>query len=307
MTQSVFLAGTLLIFFNFIWDMFFYNNVIRFLIFDSERAMLVFVFYAAAAVFIATMREVEEAKMQEQRLTAKTDLLVKLNRSKTEFLQDMSHEMKAPMTVIAAGIDVAESVIGKETIDVDKAKNVLETIRGETQRLGRMVSGMVAMASMNETGENRKRVDFAALLTGSAGAFRMTLTELGNSLDVKIAPDLPDIFVEHDRIKQVITNLLNNAAEHTAGGGISLAASAQGKYITVTVTDTGSGITPELLPRVFMRGVSGKGATGYGLYLCKTIVEAHGGTISIESEPDKGTAVTFTVPVYAGQEAGQEI
>jgi signal transduction histidine kinase len=105
----------------------------------------------------------------------------------------------------------------------------------------------------------------------------------------------------------VLANLLSNAADHTQDGHITLAAHLAGKYITVSVTDTGNGIEPEFLPNVFERGVSGRGGTGYGLYICKTVVEAHGGTIEIESEPGKGTAVTFTVPVYGGQEAGHSL
>lgn len=71
------------------------------------------------------------------------------------------------------------------------------------------------------------------------------------------------------------------------------------EYIVVTLKDTGTGIMPKLLPRVFERGVSGSESTGVGLPICKEIIEAHGGTISIESE--KGTTVTFTIPVYEGE------
>jgi signal transduction histidine kinase len=154
-------------------------------------------------------------------------------------------------------------------------------------------------------------VDFTALLKKSAEAFRITLQDK-NHLRVDIATDLPDVFVEKDGFKQVVTNLLTNAAKHSQGD-ITLTARVKEKYITVKVSDNGEGIPPELLPKVFRRGISGKGGTGYGLYICKTIVEAHGGTIEIESEtdggrlPGKGTTVTFTVPVYGGQEGGHNI
>jgi len=238
-----------------------------------------------------------ETKRREESLT-------ELNRTKTEFLQDMSHEMKAPLTVIATGIDFADMQLKAESGSLSEAGEALETVREETQRLGRMVSGMVNMASMSEVGENRKRVDFSALLNNSAEAFRVAIQQRGNSLGVEIAEGLPDVFVENDRYVQVMANLFNNARDNTDNGLITLTADQDGKYISVRLTDTGVGIEPELLPRVFDRGVSGSGSTGYGLYICKTVVEAHGGSIAIESEPDKGTAVTFTVPVYAGQEAG---
>ena len=233
-------------------------------------------------------------------LSRKNETLNRLNRTKTEFLQDMSHEMKTPLTVIATGIDYTDSIIRKENGDVDKARQALETIQEETQRLGRMVSGMIKLANMNVSG-NRTRVDFAALLKSGTETFQMT--HKSNTLHVEITPDLPDVFVEHDSFSQVINNLLSNALNHTQNGEITLSADLCDGFITVRVADTGEGIDPELLPRVFKRGVSGRGGTGYGLDICKTVVEAHGGDIDIESKPGNGTIVTFTVPVYGGQEA----
>jgi len=241
------------------------------------------------------------------RAISENELLDKLNRTKTEFLQDMSHEMKSPLTVIATGIDFADREIGRDGGDLAEARSALDIVREETQRLGRMVSGMISLAAMSGISDNRKRVDFAALLGSSAEAFRLPIEKYNNALRVKIAPGLPDVFVEHDRFIQVMANLLANAADHTQDGQVFVTAEHDGSVITVQVSDTGDGIELELLPAVFERGVSGRSGTGYGLYICKTVVEAHGGTIKIESEPGKGTAVTFTVPVYGGQEAGHRL
>ena len=241
------------------------------------------------------------------RAISENELLDKLNRTKTEFLQDMSHEMKAPLTVIATGIDFADREIHKESAGLERAAAALDNIREETQRLGRMVGGMVNLASMSEISENRKRIDFAALLRNSAETFRPALEQRNNRLSVEIAPGLPDVFVEHDQFARVMTNLLSNAADHTRDGQLILSADFDSAFITVRLSDTGDGIERPLLPKVFGRGVSGRGGTGYGLYICKTVVEAHGGTINIESEAGRGTAVTFTVPVYGGQEAGHRL
>ena len=170
-----------------------------------------------------------------------------------------------------------------------------------------MVSGMISLAAISGIAENRKRVDFAALLESSVEAFRLPMEKYHNALRVKIEPDLPDVFVEHDRFAQVMANLLTNAAEHTRDGQVFITAEHDGPVITVHVSDTGNGIERSLLPTVFERGVSGRGGTGYGLYICKTVVEAHGGTIKIKSESGKGTTVIFTVPVYGGQEAGHRL
>jgi signal transduction histidine kinase len=98
-----------------------------------------------------------------------------------------------------------------------------------------------------------------------------------------------------------MANLFSNAADCTQDGEVVLEASADRNYITVVIRDTGEGVAPELLPRVFERGVSGKGGKGYGLAISKTIIEAHGGTIEIDNNEGGGAAVTFSIPVYGGQ------
>ena len=98
---------------------------------------------------------------------------------------------------------------------------------------------------------------------------------------------------------------MQNAATHTQLGEVALKAEKAGHEILVTVRDTGAGISAELLPHVFERGVS-TGGTGFGLYLCKTVVESHGGRIWIESTPGSGTEVTVALPAYEGQFGGEE-
>ena len=231
--------------------------------------------------------------------------LERLNRMKTEFLQDMSHEMQNPLTVIATGIDFTDDQL-KSGGDVGETQEALEIIQDETQRLGRMIRGMVQLAEMDASSKNRSRIDFAKFLQNSANSFRINIERHKGILEIDIAQNLPDVFVEADRFKQVISNLMANATRHTRGGRISVLARPEGSFIAVAIKDTGEGIVPELLPRIFERGVSGRRSTGYGLYLCKTIVEAHGGIIKIDSKPGEGTCVTFTVPVYGGQDAIHE-
>jgi len=300
---------------DFYYALFFFSMVVFILWYPIQKVGLddaLFMPGVATHLFLALCQCVmlsagyAKGKRREEELSTKTELLNRLNRTKTEFLQDMSHEMKAPLTVIATGIDYADRQIKKESGDLSEAGSALETVRDETQRLGRMVSGMVDLASMNEISDNRNRVNFALLLQNSAEAFRLALEHQNNNLTVEIASGLPDVFVENDRFVQVMANLFYNAADYTQDGQITLTAEYDSVFITVRMTDTGCGIEPEILSRVFERGVSGRDGTGYGLYICKTVVEAHGGTIKIESAADKGTVVTFTVPVYGGQEAGHE-
>jgi signal transduction histidine kinase len=99
-------------------------------------------------------------------------------------------------------------------------------------------------------------------------------------------------------LKRVIGNLLSNAAGHTMNGKITVSLNREGGNLITTVTDTGEGIDPAMLSRIFERGVSGRGTTGYGLSICKAIIEAHGGEINIGSEPGKGTAARFALPIW---------
>lgn len=225
------------------------------------------------------------------------------NKTKSRFLAVISHEIRTPLTVIATGIDFADEQVAIGG-DNNEIRNALDIVRNENQRLGRMVGSMAHLSAMGDSNEYRKRVDFSAFLRNSAEIFRLTIEKQKNTLQVELAAGLPDVYVEADRFTQIITNLFSNATRHTQDGQITLSAQFDETYITVNITDTGSGISPELLPRVFERGATGGYGAGYGLYICKTIVEAHGGTINIESELNKGTTVIFTVPVYGGQEAG---
>jgi signal transduction histidine kinase len=132
---------------------------------------------------------------------------------------------------------------------------------------------------------------------------RLSLQKQGNTLTAGIETGLR-VFGNADLLAQAVTNLIQNAGKYTACGTITLSAKTFNRIITVTVSDTGSGIPSELLPRVFERSVSGDSGTGYGLYLCKAIVESHGGRIWIESGRGSGTTVYFSLPVYEGQFGG---
>lgn len=141
------------------------------------------------------------------------------------------------------------------------------------------------------------------LLHSSMEMFSLHLQKRGTTLTEEIAAGLT-VFGNADLLAQVMANLIQNAAAYTHLGEVTLRAEKKGQEVLVTVKDTGDGISPELLPHVFERGVS-TGGTGFGLYLCKMVVESHGGRIWIESEPGNGTAVTFALPVYEGQYGGE--
>ena len=242
---------------------------------------------------------------QQRELEKANEQLRRLNSMKTDFLQDINHEIKNPLYVISLGIDLANTYIGTK----DKKEEVsaaLATAQNEALRLGRMISGMVELATMSGNPMSRDKADFAAILRNCAETSRLQVEKMNNKLNVNIAPDLPPVYVETEQLERVLINLLTNALECTRDGEITLEAFTENNYITVRVRDTGEGVPPEIMPRIFERGVSGKGGKGYGLSICRTIVEAYGGKIEIESAKGGGTAVTFTISVYSGQNEARE-
>src|SRR5262249_27525091 len=124
----------------------------------------------------------------------------------------------------------------------------------------------------------------------------------GATLRVEELADFPLLDVDPLRIRQVLTNLVGNAIRHShEGAEVTVAAERRGETIAVSVRDTGPGIAPEELPRIFERFHKGAGSTGSGLGLAiaRNLVMAHGGEISAQSAPGRGTAVTFTIPLPA--------
>jgi signal transduction histidine kinase len=266
--------------------------------------MMVFVFanmIALAVRFAKAERELAVATGKSEKLAMRNVALDSLNRMKTEYLTNISHEMKTPLTVASVGVQVANELIGEAPgEDAAAARDQLKNAQSEIMRLSRIVAGNLELASMRESRQHMEKLNLRSLLAASAESYRLMVENAGNRLETDLAEDLVPVFGGADLLAQVATNLLQNANRHTRGGLITIMAKNEGAMARVTVRDTGGGIAPEFLPHVFERGVS-DGGTGYGLYLCKTIIEAHGGAISIKSELGKGTSVTFTLPRYEGQ------
>ncbi len=242
---------------------------------------------------------------QQKKLDEQNHILSKASRAKTEFLSNTSHEMRTPLTVISVNVQTVTEILEDmgEAVKDSEAEELLHNAQQEIMRLARMVGGMLALASMSEN-TDKQTVNLTTLLRSSAEMYYLHLQKRGNTLTTDIAEGL-NVYGNADLLAQVVANLIQNAGAHTEMGTITLQAEKVSHKIMVSVQDTGTGIPEELLPHVFERGVS-TGGTGFGLYLCKTIVESHGGRIWVESEPGRGTAVIFVLPFYEGQLGGGE-
>lgn len=240
---------------------------------------------------------------QQKKLDEQNAVLAQASRMKSEFLSNTSHEMRTPLTVISVNVQTVMDILEDmgEAAGDPEAEELLQSAQSEIMRLSRMVGGMLTLTSMSEKAD-RQELNLSSLLQSGVEMLRLNLGKHGNVIETDIEKELT-VFGNADLLAQVLTNILQNAGAHTENGTVTVCAKKSGGEITVSVSDTGAGISPELLPRVFERGVSTDG-TGYGLFLCKTVVESHGGKIWIESEPERGTAVYYTLAVYEGQFGG---
>ena len=144
--------------------------------------------------------------------------------------------------------------------------------------------------------------DLDALVRKTVETYFAVLNKNHNRLILRIPIDLPKVHADSTRLQRVFVNLISNALKHTKDGTVLIKAEAGDETVTVTVKDTGCGISPEDLPHIWERYYKGKHSetgTGLGLFIVRFIVESHGGTINVESEQGKGTAFTFTLPVAA--------
>jgi signal transduction histidine kinase len=223
-----------------------------------------------------------------------------LDQGRRTFLADVAHELRTPLSVITGQLEAIED--GVYPAD----KEHLEPIREQIKSLEKLIDDMrtVALAEAGGLTLNLAPTDLADLLTDQVAAFSAQAGATGVALVADVAAALARAMADEPRVRQVVANLISNALRHTpAGGSVTVRARATGggATITVEVADTGSGISPELLPRVFDRFVKGEGSagSGLGLAICRDIIEAHGGAISIASEPSRGTTVTFSLPAVA--------
>ncbi len=275
---------------------------------DTEQDLLndVIVGFVSVSVVLGAMLYLHFKLYAEQqkKLDEQNHILEKSSRAKTEFLSNTSHEMRTPLTVISVNIQTVAEILEEmgEAMKDREATELLKNAQQEIMRLARMVGGTLTLAAMSEN-TDKQLVDFSTLLRSSTEMFSLYLQKRRNTLIADITGGI-HVFGNADLLAQVVANLLQNAATYTRQGEVSLQAGISGHEVVVTVRDTGDGISAELLPHVFERGVS-TGGTGFGLYLCKTVVESHGGRIWIESRTGSGTIVTLTLPTYEGQFGGE--
>jgi signal transduction histidine kinase len=267
-----------------------YWHYIDFVLISVAFVILVVLF----AKIRKTERMVAQAKARELELQAENELLDRMSRMRAEFFQNMSHELKTPMTVISNCVNNVEDMMDFDNIGDYEMRECLVTAQREIMRMVRMVDGAI---NQSRDTHDMESVDLGRLLKEGTKVYHPVLERQGNTLIVHVSETLPLVYANEDMLINVIANLLSNANKHTHNGEIQIYAAEGDGEVSVTVRDNGSEISPDILPHIFERGVT-IGGTGLGLPICKQVIEeVHKGTISVESEEGKGTAFTFTIPL----------
>lgn len=243
-----------------------------------------------------------------------------VDRMKTEFISTVSHELRTPLTsvlgfakiirrkfvdLVAPALDAGNPRLAR---GAEQIRENLDIIVAEGERLTELVDDVLDIAKM-ESGRcewDMEPVRLAAIVDHAVKTAAPLAARKGLALTASLAPDLPAVLGDRDRLVQVLVNLIGNAIKFTESGGIALEAAADGDQIRVTVRDTGSGITPDDLERIFEKFKQAgdtltekpKG-TGLGLPICRQIVERHGGRIWAESVPGQGSSFIFILPALA--------
>ena len=224
--------------------------------------------------------------------------LARANQSQRQMTADIAHDLRNPLTVIGGYLESLGD--GK----LEPTPERFETMNAEVRHLMRLVDDLrtLSLADSGELALRRSSVATGDLLSHVAAAYQQLAGRKHVRLSIEVEPALRDAYVDPERIEQVLRNLVDNAMRHTpAGGEIRLRAARSGDDLTLTVSDSGAGIAPEALPRVFERSYRADPSrsgdeSGLGLAIAKSIVEAHGGTIRAMSKLGEGSQFELTVP-----------
>ena len=226
-----------------------------------------------------------------------------LDQMKKDFIANVSHELRTPISLLQG---YTESIVDGIVTEPEEIRDSLSIVLDETKRLNRLVNELLNVARMDAEGltVNKEKQPIKPLLSKMQMKYRQQAEDL--ELNMSLEPNIDDELWEYDadRIDQVLTNLIDNATRYTQpGDSISITTTTDDSYQTLHIKDTGSGISPEHLELVFDRfykveasRTRGKQGTGLGLFICKMIIEEHGGTIKVESKVNKGTTFIIKLP-----------
>ena len=223
----------------------------------------------------------------------------RLELVRRDFVANVSHELKTPLTVVRG---FAETLLDEGIPPADQ-RRFAQTIAANATRMQRIVDDLLDLSRI-ESGRwlpNPERTSLEAAVTETFTAVRPQADARGLMLAMQLGVDT--VYADSTALRQILSNLIENAVRHTTEGGVTVTASRVRDQVEIAVSDTGIGIPPEHLPRIFERfyrvdpaRARAEGGTGLGLAIVKHLAEAHGGSVHATSEAGRGTTVTVRLP-----------
>ena len=247
---------------------------------------------------------ISDAKAYEEE-RQRAEALAEIDRAKTVFFSNVSHEFRTPLTLMLGSL---EEVLAKGEGDlIPENRAVLDVAHRNALRLLKLVNTLLDFSRI-EAGRvqaSYQPTDLATLTADLASSFRSVIEKAGLRLVIDCAPLPRLVYVDREMWEKIVLNLISNAFKFTFEGeiGVEMVSSPDGAAAELTIRDTGTGIPPSELPRLFERFHRVQGArsrtyegTGIGLALVQELAKLHGGKVSVESEPERGSAFTVRIP-----------
>jgi signal transduction histidine kinase/HAMP domain-containing protein len=227
---------------------------------------------------------------------------IHVDKAKTDFIATISHELRTPLTVIRGYVELLLRGTGGAKPTTDQTE-LLETVRARAVDMTDMVNNAILIADI-ETGKLQTELapqDLELVLSMALTPLRAGFEAKQLSLTLDIPADLPPVFADREQLRQVFGQLLDNARRYTTAGGVTIRARASSGSVIVAISDTGQGIAPDVLPRLFKRfqriegNNSAQRGGGLGLAITRQLIERQGGTVHVESTPGSGSTFTITL------------
>jgi PAS domain S-box-containing protein len=257
-------------------------------------------------LFTVVLRDMTEARRAEEEQQRLLETARRAARLRDEVLGVVSHDLRNPLSVVRMCVS---TLLETPAPEATSARELLAEMVNSVDWMERLIQDLLDVASI-EAGRlrlDRQVVDAGRLFSEAVALAHSLGARAGLSVTADTPAKLPRVLADSDRILQAFANLISNAVKFTArGGSITIAAEPSDYHVLFSVQDTGSGIPPEEVERLFDRywqaqRLGRRGGTGLGLAIAHGIVDAHGGQIRGESELGTGSRFTFTVPVAPGE------
>jgi PAS domain S-box-containing protein len=233
------------------------------------------------------------------------------DRLKSDFISLVSHELRTPLTSIKGFVDLL--LDGEAGAVGEEQREFLEIVSSNANRLVLLINDILDISRIESgrTSLNRQSLDLSRLIRGTVGALRTQIEAKKLTLALDLPPDLPAVSGDTDRVQQILSNLLSNAYKYTPRGGtLAIEATRQERTVRVAIRDSGVGLSPDEQAQVFTkffrvrnRSTQESGGTGLGLSITRSLVEMHGGEMTLSSVPGVGSTFSFTLPL--AQEASR--